>query len=127
MKVIDNLFYTKEHDWIKVDGNKAYMGITDYAQHSLGDIVFIELPEEGTELKKGDVYATIESVKAAIDSIMPIDGTVAQANEDAADNPAKVNEDPYGSWLISFEIKDASQLSGLLSADKYKELISKEE
>ena len=98
MKVLDGLKYSAEHEWIKIDGNKAYIGITDYAQHSLGDIVFVEIPEVGSELNKGDV-SVVESVKAASDVYAPVSGKVAEVNEELADSPEKINEDPMKAGL----------------------------
>lgn len=126
MKVVKGLFYTEDHDWIKVEGNKAYIGITDYAQHALGDIVFVELPELETELSAGDTYGVVESVKAASDLLIHVDGTVIEINEDLVDDPALLNSDAYGSWMICVELKDDTQLEELLNAQAYEELCSKE-
>ncbi len=127
MKVLENLLYTKEHEWLKIEGDKAYLGITDYAQSALGSIVFIELPEADTEFAEGDNFAVIESVKAASDVYMPVDGKIIEVNEAIVDDPALVNEDAYENWMVLFEIKDRSQLEGLLKAEDYKVLCSKEE
>ena len=127
MKVLKDLFYTKEHDWIKVEGNKAYIGITDYAQHALGDIVFVELPEVDAELSAGDTYGVVESVKAASDLSMHVDGTVVEINEAIVDDPALVNVDAFENWMICVELKDESQLDNLLNAGAYEELCSKGE
>jgi glycine cleavage system H protein len=127
MKVLKDLLYTREHDWVKVEGNKAYIGITDYAQHALGDIVFVELPEIDTELGDGDTFGVVESVKAASDLLIHIDGTVTEINEDVVDDPALINNDAYANWLICVEVKDESQLEGLLNASAYEELCSKGE
>lgn len=127
MKVLKDLFYTKEHDWIRVEGNKAYIGITDYAQHALGDIVFVELPEVDTELSAGDTYGVVESVKAASDLSIHVDGTVVEINETIVDDPALVNVDAFENWMICVELKDKSQLDDLLNAGAYEELCSKGE
>lgn len=127
MKVIEGILYTKDHDWVKSDGETACIGITDYAQHALGSIVFIELPEEGAPIPEGDVFCTIESVKAASDSYMPIDGEVIEINESLQENPELLNEDPYGSWIVRFKMSDAAQLSNLMIASEYEEFCSKEE
>lgn len=127
MKVLENLLYTKEHEWLKIEGDKAYLGITDYAQSALGSIVFIELPEADTEFAEGDNFAVIESVKAASDVYMPVDAKIIEVNEAIVDDPALVNEDAYENWMVLFEIKDRSQLEGLLKAEDYKVLCSKEE
>lgn len=127
MKVLKDLFYTKEHDWLRVEGNKAYIGITDYAQHALGDIVFVELPEVDTELSDGDTFGVVESVKAASDLLIHVDGTVVEINESVVDDPALVNADAFENWLICVELNDAAQIDGLLNASAYEELCSKGE
>ena len=119
MKVLNNLLYTKDHEWIKVEGNKAYIGISDCAQRMLGDIVFIELPDVDDELEKGDSFATIESVKAASDSYMPVSGTIVEVNEELDDNPAALNEDPYENWMIAIELKDEKELEELIKPEDY--------
>jgi glycine cleavage system H protein len=126
MKVLKNLFYTKEHEWVKVSGGKAYIGITDFAQHSLGDIVFVELPEVDSELAEGDTLGVVESVKAASDIYMPIDGKVLEANETIVDDPALINEDAYENWMVQIEVSDKSQLDNLLTAEEYEDFCSKE-
>lgn len=126
MKIISNLFYTEGHEWVRVDGDKAYIGITDFAQNALGDIVFVELPEIDTEFKAADAYAAIESVKAATDAYMPIDGKVVEINENIVDNPALVNEDAFENWMICVEISDKSQLEKLMNSEQYEEHCSKE-
>ena len=118
-KIITDLLYTEDHEWVKVDGNKAKIGITDHAQHELGDIVYVELPEEDDELAKGDVFGVIESVKAASDSFTPLSGTVTGINEDLEDAPESVNADPYGAWMFELELSDTSELDGLMDAAAY--------
>ncbi|MBS5824876.1 MAG: glycine cleavage system protein GcvH [Clostridium argentinense] len=127
MSVLNNLLYTKDHEWIKVEGNKAYIGITDYAQRLLGDIVFIELPEEGTEFSKGDAFGVVESVKAASDIYVPVSGNVIEFNEEIIDSPEMVNEKPYDSWMIRVELQDEAELKELLSPEEYKNICDKEE
>ncbi|GAA0121558.1 MULTISPECIES: glycine cleavage system protein GcvH [Clostridium] len=127
MSVLNNLLYTKDHEWIKVEGNKAYIGITDYAQKLLGDIVFIELPEEGTEFSKGDAFGVVESVKAASDIYVPVSGNVIEFNEEIIDSPEMVNEKPYDSWMIRVELQDEAELKELLSPEEYKNICDKEE
>jgi glycine cleavage system H protein len=127
MKFVKGLYYTKEHDWLKVEGNKAYIGITDYAQHELGDIVYVELPEIDTEFAKGDVYGVVESVKAASDLLIPVDGKVLEINESLVDEPGLINEAPYENWIAAVELKDKDQLEDLLSTEEYKDLLSEEE
>lgn len=126
MKVLKELLYSNDHEWVKVDGDKAYVGITDFAQSSLGDVVFIELPEVDAELSKDDVFGAIESVKAASDMNIPVSGKVVEVNEELVDNPAAVNEDAYGNWMIAVELSDKSELEGLMNAEQYEELCSKE-
>ncbi|ARC84611.1 glycine cleavage system H protein [Clostridium argentinense CDC 2741] len=127
MSVLDNLLYTKNHEWIRVEGNKAYIGITDYAQRLLGDIVFIELPEEGTEFSKGDAFGVVESVKAASDIYIPVSGNVVEFNEEIIDSPETVNENAYESWMIAVELQDESELKELLSPKEYENICDKEE
>ena len=126
MKILKDLLYTKEHEWIRVEGDKAYIGITDFAQHALGSIVYIELPEVDTELTIGDTLGAVESVKAASDVYSPIDCTVVEVNEAIVDDPALVNEDAFENWMIAAIISDKFQLDSLLTAKDYKEFCSKE-
>lgn len=126
MNILKDLLYTKDHEWVKVEGDKAYIGITDFAQHNLGDIVYVELPEVDDEFSKEESFAVIESVKAASDSYMPIDGKVLEINEEVIDEPSLLNEDPYKNWLICVEIKDSSQLDELLSPGDYEKLCDEE-
>ena len=125
--VLKNLFYTEEHEWIKVEGNKAYIGITDFAQHSLGSIVYVELPEVDDEFSKGEVFGVVESVKAASDVFIPVSGKVVEINEEAVDTPEVINNAPYENWLIAVLLDDESELEELMSAEAYEELCSKEE
>lgn len=127
MKVLNELLYTKDHEWIKVDGDRAYVGITDFAQDSLGDIVFVELPEVETELSKEDAFGVVESVKAASDLYIPVSGKVIEVNEDLIDNPEKVNEDAYKNWMLIVELSDKSELDELLKSEQYEELCGKDE
>jgi len=119
MKVIQGLYYTKEHEWLKVEGNKGTIGITDFAVGALGDIAYLELPEVGDRFAAGDVFGVVESVKAASDLNIPVTGVVTAVNTAAADDPARVNADPYESWLIEIEIEDAAELSDLMDAAAY--------
>lgn len=115
-----DLLYTKEDEWVRVDGSTAVVGITDYAQDSLSDIVFIELPEEGDSFNADDIFGTVESVKAAADLYMPIDGAIVEVNEGLLDSPEVINTAPYsGGWMIKVEIGDESQLSRLMDAEAY--------
>lgn len=121
--VKQGLLYTKDHEWIKVEGNKATIGITDYAQNALGSIVYVELPEVDDSFAEGDAFGVIESVKAASDAYMPIDGTILEINEAIVDDPALLNADAFENWMIVVEIKDESQIASLLDADAYQALI----
>lgn len=126
MKVLENLLYTQEHEWLKVEGNTVTFGITDYAQHMLGGIVYVELPEEDDELDAGDQFAVIESVKAATDIMSPVSGKVIAVNEDLDDEPETMNEKPYEAWMVKIELSDASELESFLDAKAYEELCTKE-
>ena len=126
MKVLTDLLYTKEHEWIKIEGNLARIGITDYAQSELGDVVYLELPDISAEYDQDDPFGVVESVKAASDLYAPITGKVVDVNEDLADSPEAINEDPYGSWMILLEISDEDQLSNLMSPKDYEEFCAKE-
>ncbi len=120
MNIPAELKYTKDHEWVKVEGNEAIIGITDFAQGQLGDVVFIEIETEGETLDQEEVFGTIEAVKTVSDMFMPVAGKVIAVNEKLADNPEIVNKDPYGDgWMIRIEISDASQLSDLLTAEQY--------
>lgn len=121
------LKYSREHEWIKVDGNTGVVGITDFAQKSLGDIVFIELPGVGDEITAGDTFGVVESVKAASDLYAPVSGKVIEVNEEVLDSPQLVNEDPYGKgWMIKVEITNEAELEELLSPEDYEKLLEEE-
>lgn len=125
MNVPEDLTYTKEHEWLRVVGNTATVGITDWAQGELGDIVFVELPEVGAELEKARVFGTIEAVKAVSELYSPISGKVIEVNSALDDDPMVINTDPYGNgWMIKVELGDTSQLDELLTSQSYKELTS---
>lgn len=116
-----DLLYTKDDEWIRVDGAEAVVGITDYAQDSLSDIVFVELPDPGDTFGGGDIFGTVESVKAAADLYMPIDGEVLESNERLLDAPELINSSPYeDGWMIRIKLEDESQLADLMNADAYK-------
>jgi glycine cleavage system H protein len=115
--------YTKEHEWITPDGT---MGITDHAQESLGDIVFVELPKVGTEITMGKTLGTVESVKAVSDLYAPVSGTVTGLNEDLATSPEKVNKDAHGAWMVKIKLKDPAEMNALLSAADYEKFVSEE-
>lgn len=126
MKITKGLYYSQDHEWLKVEGDEAYIGITDFAQHQLGDIVYVELPEIDDELEKEDSFSALESVKAASDSYMPVDGKVIEVNEDLLDSPELLNTDPYDSWIIKVELSNKAQLDELMSSEEYEEYIAKE-
>ena len=118
--------YTKEHEWIKVGGGVATVGITTYAQDSLGDIVFVELPKVGSEITAGKTFGTVESVKAVSDLYAPATGTVTEVNADLATAPEKINKDAHSAWLIKVKLKDASEVNSLLSAADYEKFVAEE-
>ena len=123
MAIPDGLKYTKSHEWIRIDGDRAYVGITDFAQDSLGDIVYLELPETNREVSIDEELTTIESVKAAEPIFAPISGTIAEVNESLNDNPEKINEEPYSAHIFVIKISDPSQLEGLLDAAEYESFV----
>jgi glycine cleavage system H protein len=126
-KVIEGLKYSKEHEWVKVEGDRAYMGITDYAQKSLGEIVYVELPEKGTVLAEGDTLGVVESVKTASDIYTPVSGTVADINEELLDSPGNVNTNPYESWIAVIELGNVNELDTLMGAGEYEKFCEEEE
>lgn len=124
MTIPDSLKYTQDHEWIKVEGDEAMIGITEFAQKELGDIVFIEVETEGETLEIGDAFGTIEAVKTVSDMFMPVNGEVLEFNEELESNPEIVNKDPYGEgWIIKIKIADMAEVEALLDAEAYKELI----
>ena len=127
MKILAELLYSKDHEWVKIEDGKATIGITDFAQDQFGDVVFVAIPEVGTELGAGDGIATIESVKAVSDVYAPISGTVIEANEELADAPELINEDAYGKgWIAVIELGDEAELDALLAAAGYEQMFSEE-
>ena len=126
MKFPENLKYSKDHEWILVDGDKATVGITDFAQSELGEIVYVDVTTEGDTIDKDEVFGSIEAVKTVSDLILPVTGEVLEFNETLEDEPELVNTDPYGDgWIIKITVEDAAQLDGLLDAAAYKEFIEK--
>ncbi|SGZ14597.1 glycine cleavage system protein GcvH [Staphylococcus aureus] len=124
MAVPNELKYSKEHEWVKVEGNVATIGITEYAQSELGDIVFVELPETDDEINEGDTFGSVESVKTVSELYAPISGKVVEVNEELEDSPKFVNESPYEkAWMVKVEISDESQIEALLTAEKYSKMI----
>jgi len=121
-KVVEGLFYANTHEWVKVEDGFAFIGITDYAQDSLGEIVFVELPEEDDELVAGEELGAIESVKAASDIMSPVSGTIVEVNEELEDAPELLNEDAFKNWIVKVELSDESELDNLLNAEQYKEI-----
>jgi glycine cleavage system H protein len=118
--------YTKEHEWIKSDGKTATIGITDYAQGSLGDIVFVDLPKPGAEITAGKTFGSVESVKAVSDLYAPASGTVTDVNGELATAPEKINKDAHGSWMMKVTLKNPGELNGLLSAADYEKFVAEE-
>lgn len=124
MKIPADLKYTQDHEWIRIEGDMAVVGITDFAQGELGDVVFVEIETEGEDLDKGETFGTVEAVKTVSDLFMPVGGKVAELNEALADEPELVNKDPYGKgWMIKIEVADSAELEDLLSAEDYKKMI----
>ena len=123
--ILENLRYTKDHEWVAVDGDTATIGITDYAQHSLGDVVYIELPKVGEKLAAHDSFGSVESVKAVSEVFTPISGEIQEANESINDTPEVVNSDPYGEgWMIKIKMDNAGEADALLNAAEYEEYLS---
>ena len=123
MNYPENLKYTAEHEWIRLEGNEAFIGITDFAQSELGDIVYVDIETKGQNLKKEDVFGTVEAVKTVSDLFMPISGEVLEINPAVEQSPEKINQTPYDLWIIRVKMSDASEMDALLSADAYKKLI----
>ena len=124
MEVKENLSYTNDHEWIKIEGNVAMVGITDFAQSELGDIVFIEVETIGENLNKNEVFGTVEAVKTVSDLFIPVSGKVLEFNNALEDNPELVNDSPYGDgWIVKIEIKNTNEISDLLDSEAYKSLI----
>jgi len=125
-KVMDDRRYAESHEWVKIDGDIATIGISDYAQHALGDIVYVDMPEVGDEMTAGDVFGAVESVKAASDLICPVSGEVVEINEDLEDAPEKINADAFATWILKVKITDAAEVDALLDAAAYTELCENE-
>jgi len=125
LNIPENLLYTSEHEWIKIDGEVATIGVTDFAQSELGDIIFLEFPDLNSVFNKGDIFGTIEAVKTVSDLYMPIDGEICEINDTLNDNPEKVNEDPYkDGWMVKVKIDKSVSLDGLLDSNQYNQLIT---
>ncbi len=125
-KVIEGLFYSESHEYVKVEGDFAYVGITDYAQHALGNVVYVDMPEVDDEVEAEEDFGAVESVKAASDLISPVSGTVVEVNEALEDKPELLNEDAFENWIIKVQLSDKSELDALMDAAAYEELCSKE-
>jgi glycine cleavage system H protein len=126
MSYPSNYRYTREHEWIEIEGSHGRIGITDYAQNSLGDIVFVDLPKIGSTIEKGKTFGSVESVKAVSDLYAPVTGTVVEVNQELATTPEKINTDAHTSWILKVEIADPEQVEELLSADAYDAFVSEE-
>lgn len=125
-KVIEGLFYSESHEYVKVEGDFAYVGITDYAQHALGNVVYVDMPEVDDEVEADEDFGAVESVKAASDLISPVSGTVVEVNEALEDKPELLNEDAFENWIMKVQMLDKSELDALMDAAAYEELCSKE-
>lgn len=119
-----NLKYTKDHEWLRIEGEVAYIGITDYAQSELGEIIYVEVETVGETLQEGEVFGTVEAVKTVSEMFLPVDGEIIELNEELTDKPELINEDPYGKgWIIKITVANLSQVDGLLSAEAYEKLL----
>lgn len=121
-KVIEGLYYSESHEYVKVEGEYGYVGITDYAQHQLGNVVYVDMPEVDDDVTAGEEFGAVESVKAASDLISPISGTVVEINEVLEDEPEQINKDAFANWIMMVKLSDASELEGLMSASQYEEI-----
>lgn len=121
-KVIEGLYYSESHEYVKVEGDFAYVGITDYAQHALGNVVYVDMPEVDDEVEAGEDFGAVESVKAASDLISPVSGTVVKVNEALEDKPELLNEDAFANWIMKVELSDKTELDNLMDAAAYEEL-----
>ena len=121
-KVIEGLYYTESHEYVKVEGEYGYVGITAYAQHPLGNVVYVDLPEVDDEVTAGDDFGAVESVKAASDLVSPVSGVVVEVNEALEDDPALINKDAFENWIIKVKLSDMVELDGLMNASQYEEI-----
>ncbi len=124
-KTIEGLYYSESHEWVKVEGNIAIVGITDHAQHEMGDLSYVDMPEVDDELEKGEEFGAVESVKAASDLYSPVSGTVVEINEELEDAPELLNQDAFANWIIKVEMSDPSELEELMDAAAYEEMCAK--
>ena len=125
-KTVEGLYYSESHEWVKVDGNVAIVGITDFAQHEMGDLSYVDMPEVDDELEAGDEFGAVESVKAASDLYSPVSGTVIEINEELEDAPELLNEDAFANWIMKMEMKDPSELEKLMDAAAYQAMCANE-
>ena len=119
MKIMENYYYTKNHEWIKVEDDTALIGVSDYAQHAMGQIVYVELPEVDDEFNQEEAFSVVESVKAASDIYMPASGTIIEVNEDLEDEPELINEDPYANYICKIQLNDKTELDNLMNSKEY--------
>jgi len=124
-KVVEGLLYSEDHEWVKVEGNVAVIGISDFAQNELGDITYADLPEVDDDVEADEDFGALESVKASSDLLSPVSGKIVEVNEELEDAPEKINEDPYGTWIIKVEMSDPAELDSLMDAAAYKSLTDK--
>jgi len=124
-KVIKGLLYSESHEYVKVEGNVGYVGISDYAQHALGNVVYVDMPDVDDEVEAGSEFGAVESVKAASDLIAPVSGVVIEVNEKLGDQPELINQDPYENWIIKVELSDKTELDSLMEADAYEAFCEK--
>ena len=124
-KVIEGLYYTESHEYVRIEGEYGYVGITDYAQNALGNVVYVDMPEVDDEVVAGEEFGAVESVKAASDLIAPVSGTVVEVNEALEDQPELINQDPYENWIIKVELSDKEELDNLMAASDYEEFCNK--
>ncbi|MBP5507327.1 MAG: glycine cleavage system protein GcvH [Prevotella sp.] len=125
-KVIEGLYYAESHEYVRVEGEFGYIGITDYAQHALGNVVYVDMPDVDDEVEAGEEFGAVESVKAASDLISPVSGTVVEVNEALADSPELLNSDAFENWIIKVELSDKTELDNLMEADTYREYCEKQ-
>ncbi len=124
MKILDDLYYAESHEWVKIDNNIAFIGISDYAQNELGEVVYVDLPEEDTEIGAGDVIGSIEAAKAVVDLVSPVSGRIIAVNQDLNDSPNLINESAYeNGWIVKVEATDTSELESLMTAKDYKQFV----
>ena len=125
-KVIDGLYYSESHEFVRIEGNYGYVGITDYAQHALGNVVYVDMPDVDDEVEAGSDFGAVESVQAASDLISPVSGTVVEVNEGLEDEPELINKDAFENWIIKVELSDNSELGNLMDAKAYEDFCNKE-